>query len=53
MNTIALGEIVLTNVRLLLANEVPQGSVRVDGGIITDIGFPSRSGLFSTPRITA
>jgi alpha-D-ribose 1-methylphosphonate 5-triphosphate diphosphatase len=44
MNTVALGELVLTNARIVLANEVLEGSVRVDGGIITDIGAPSRSG---------
>ena len=45
MNTIALGELVLTNARIVLANEVFEGSVRVDGGVITDIGSPSRSGI--------
>ncbi|KQX34963.1 phosphonate metabolism protein PhnM [Devosia sp. Root436] len=45
MNTVALGELVLTNARIVLANEVLDGSVRVDGGIITDIGAPSRSGI--------
>src|SRR6218665_2236861 len=45
MNTIALGELVLTNARIVLANEVLEGSVRVDGGVITDIGAPSRSGV--------
>ena len=45
MNTIALGELVLTNARIVLANEVLEGSVRVDGGVITDIGAPSRSGI--------
>lgn len=45
MNTVALGELVLTNARIVLANEVLEGSVRVDGGIITDIGAPSRSGV--------
>lgn len=45
MNTIALGELVLTNARIVLANEVLEGSVRVDGGVITDIGTPSRSGI--------
>jgi alpha-D-ribose 1-methylphosphonate 5-triphosphate diphosphatase len=44
MNTIALGELVLTNAKIVLANEVFDGSVRVDGGVITDIGAPSRSG---------
>lgn len=44
MNTIALGELVLTNAQVVLANEVRLGSVRVDGGIITDIGAPGRSG---------
>lgn len=44
MNTIALGELVLTNARMVLANEVVEGSLRVDGGIITDIGAPSRMG---------
>ena len=45
MNTIALGELVLTNARIVLANEVFEGSVRVDGGVITDIGAPSRTGI--------
>ncbi|MET3926298.1 alpha-D-ribose 1-methylphosphonate 5-triphosphate diphosphatase [Devosia sp. 2618] len=45
MNTVALGELVLTNARIVLANEVLEGSVRVDGGIITDIGAPSRTGV--------
>ena len=44
MNTLALGELVLTNARIVLANEVLDGSVRVDGGVITDIGTPTRSG---------
>jgi alpha-D-ribose 1-methylphosphonate 5-triphosphate diphosphatase len=44
MNSIALGDLVLTNARIVLANEVRLGSVRVDGGIITDIGEPARSG---------
>lgn len=44
MNTVALGELVLTNARIVTANEVIEGSVRVDGGVITDIGTPSRSG---------
>lgn len=44
MNTVALGELVLTNARLVLGNEVIEGSVRVDGGAITDIGAPSRTG---------
>lgn len=44
MNTVALGELVLTNARIVLANEVQEGSVRVDGGFITDIGTPSRTG---------
>lgn len=45
MNTVALGELVLTNARVVLANEVLEGSVRVDGGVITDIGAPSRTGI--------
>ncbi|UJW85399.1 alpha-D-ribose 1-methylphosphonate 5-triphosphate diphosphatase [Devosia sp. SL43] len=45
MNTIALGELVLTNARIVLANEVLEGSVRVDGGVVTDIGTPSRTGI--------
>ena len=45
MNTVNLGELVLTNARVVLANEVFEGSVRVDGGVITDIGAPSRSGV--------
>ncbi|WP_193336612.1 alpha-D-ribose 1-methylphosphonate 5-triphosphate diphosphatase [Devosia beringensis] len=44
MNSVALGELVLTNARIVLANEVLEGSVRVDGGVITDIGTPSRTG---------
>ncbi len=45
MNTVTLGELVLTNARIVLANEVLEGSLRVDGGVITDIGAPSRTGL--------
>jgi alpha-D-ribose 1-methylphosphonate 5-triphosphate diphosphatase len=45
MNSIALGELVLTNARIVLVNEVLEGSVRVDGGVITDIGTPSRTGV--------
>ena len=45
MNTIALGDLVLSNARIVLANEVMAGSIRVDGGVITDIGSPSRSGI--------
>lgn len=45
MNTVALGELVLTNARIVLADTVLDGSVRVDGGIITDIGPSSRTGL--------
>lgn len=45
MNTVALGELVLTNARIVLANEVLEGSIRVDGGVITDIGAPGRSGV--------
>jgi len=45
MNSVALGELVLTNARIVLANEVVEGAVRVDGGIITDIGTPTRTGL--------
>lgn len=45
MNTIALGDLVLTNAKIVLADEVRQGSVRIDGGVITDIGAPSRSGV--------
>lgn len=44
MNTVALGELVLTNARIVTAHEVFEGSVRVDGGVITDIGAPSRTG---------
>ena len=44
MNSIAQGELVLTKARIVLANETFEGSVRVDGGIITDIGAPSRTG---------
>lgn len=45
MNSIALGELVLTNARIVLANDVLEGSVRVDGGVITDIGTPTRTGI--------
>jgi alpha-D-ribose 1-methylphosphonate 5-triphosphate diphosphatase len=45
MNTVSMGDLVLTNARIVLADRVLDGSVRVDGGIITDIGTPSRSGL--------
>jgi alpha-D-ribose 1-methylphosphonate 5-triphosphate diphosphatase len=45
MNSIPLGDLTLTNARLVLANEVLDGSVRVDGGMITDIGAPSRTGV--------
>ncbi|HEV7344088.1 MAG TPA: alpha-D-ribose 1-methylphosphonate 5-triphosphate diphosphatase [Devosia sp.] len=45
MNTIALGDMVLTNARLVLADEVMEGSVRVDGGVITDVGTPGRTGI--------
>jgi alpha-D-ribose 1-methylphosphonate 5-triphosphate diphosphatase len=45
MNTVALGDLVLTNARIVLANEVLEGSVRVDGGIITDVGTPTRTGM--------
>jgi len=45
MNTIALGDLVLTNAKIVLADEVRQGSVRIDGGVITDIGAPSRTGV--------
>jgi alpha-D-ribose 1-methylphosphonate 5-triphosphate diphosphatase len=45
MNKIALGDLVLTNARIVLADTVVQGSVRVDGGVITDIGAPSRMGV--------
>jgi alpha-D-ribose 1-methylphosphonate 5-triphosphate diphosphatase len=44
MNTMALGELVLTNAKIVLANEVLDGSIRIDGGVITDIGAPSRTG---------
>lgn len=44
MNTVALGELVLTNARIVLADTVLDGSVRVDGGIITDIAPSSRTG---------
>lgn len=45
MNTVSLGDLVLTNARIVLANQVLEGSLRVDGGVITDIGTPSRTGL--------
>jgi alpha-D-ribose 1-methylphosphonate 5-triphosphate diphosphatase len=44
MNTMALGELVLTNAKIVLANEVLDGSIRIDGGVITDVGAPSRTG---------
>lgn len=44
MNSVALGDMVLTNARIVLANEVVAGSIRVDGGLITDVGAPSRTG---------
>lgn len=44
MNAAHLGELVLTNARIVLADTVLDGSVRVDGGVITDIGTPSRTG---------
>jgi len=45
MNSVALGDTVLTNARLVLADQVVEGSVRVDGGIITDIGSSTRTGI--------
>ena len=45
MNSVALGDLVLTNARIVLADEVLHGSVRVDGGVITDIGTPSWTGM--------
>lgn len=45
MNSVALGDLVLTNARIVMANEVVEGSVRVDGGVITDVGMPSRTGV--------
>ncbi|WP_108397536.1 alpha-D-ribose 1-methylphosphonate 5-triphosphate diphosphatase [Devosia submarina] len=45
MNTVARGELVLTNARIVLADEVLEGSVRVDGGVVTDIGAASRTGV--------
>ncbi len=45
MNSISTGDLVLTNARVVLANEVFEGSVRVDGGVITDIGTPTRHGV--------
>lgn len=45
MNTVALGDLVLTNARIVTAHEIVEGSVRVDGGVITDIGTPGRSGI--------
>ena len=45
MNSVPLGDLTLTNARLVLANEVLDGSVRVDGGMITDIGAPTRTGV--------
>ena len=45
MNTVALGDLVLTNARIVTAHEIVEGSVRVDGGVITDIGTPGRTGI--------
>lgn len=45
MNSVALGELVLTNARIVLADQVFEGSVRVDGGMITDVGEASRTGI--------
>ena len=45
MNSISLGDMVLTNARIVMANEIVEGSLRVDGGVITDIGAPSRTGV--------
>lgn len=45
MNTVALGELVLTNAKIVLADRVFEGSVRVDGGVITDISESTRTGI--------
>jgi alpha-D-ribose 1-methylphosphonate 5-triphosphate diphosphatase len=45
MNSMALGDLVLTNARIVLADEVLEGSVRVDSGMIIDIASPGRTGL--------
>lgn len=45
MNSLYLENLVLSNARIVLADQVLDGSVRVDGGIITDIGAPSRAGV--------
>lgn len=45
MNTVALGELVLTNAKIVLADRVFEGSVRVDGGVITDISETTRTGI--------
>ncbi|MDB5613939.1 MAG: alpha-D-ribose 1-methylphosphonate 5-triphosphate diphosphatase [Devosia sp.] len=45
MNTVALGELVLTNAKIVLADRVFEGSVRVDGGVITDISGSTRTGI--------
>ncbi|SEP71721.1 alpha-D-ribose 1-methylphosphonate 5-triphosphate diphosphatase [Devosia sp. YR412] len=45
MNTVALGELVLTNAKIVLADGVFEGSVRVDGGMITDISGSTRTGI--------
>lgn len=45
MNSVVAGELVLTNARIVLADRIMVGTVQVDGGIITDIGERSRTGL--------
>lgn len=45
MNTMSTGELVLTNAHIVLADTVVSGSIRVDGGVITEIGERSRTGL--------
>ena len=44
MNATSSGDLVLTNARIVLANEVLDGSLRIVDGLITDIGSPSTAG---------
>ncbi|QQR38845.1 alpha-D-ribose 1-methylphosphonate 5-triphosphate diphosphatase [Devosia rhizoryzae] len=45
MNALGLGETVLNNARIVLADQVLLGSVAINGGVITDIGPTSGRGL--------
>jgi len=44
MNALGLDETILTNARIVLANEVVEGAVAIAGGVITDVGPSSRRG---------